>query len=78
MPEIKVLISKETHAKLREAQRLAGISEQRMAVGALLEDWHLQCDSNELAPIMLRRMPRMGKVLLRRIRELAGEDHEAP
>ena len=37
MPEIKVLISKETHAKLRKAQRLAGISEQRLAVGAALE-----------------------------------------
>jgi hypothetical protein len=37
MPEIKILISRETHSKLREAQRLAGISEQRLAVGAFLE-----------------------------------------
>ena len=78
MPEIKVLISKETHAKLREAQRLAGISEQRMAVGALLE---YTCDPyvpGELAPDMTSGMLQMQKVLLRRIRELAGEDHEAP
>ena len=64
MPEIKVLISKEAHAKLREAQRLAGISEQRLAVGALLEFTCGPYTSQELAPDMVSGMNWVRKALL--------------
>ena len=64
MPEIKVLISKETHAKLREAQRMAGISEQRLAVGALLEFTCEPYDPRTLAPDMVGGMHSVRKVLL--------------